>query len=45
MDEMTMSFVLPLPMTAGIPLEMLAAGEAGGRQKHQLKRGSTLREN
>jgi len=24
---------------------MLAAGEAGGRQKHQLKRGSTLREN
>jgi hypothetical protein len=37
MDEMTMSGVLPLPMTAGIPLEMLAAGEAGGRQKHQLE--------
>ena len=45
MDEMTMPFVLPLPMATGIPFEMLATGEAGGRQKHQLGKGSTLREN
>ena len=45
MDKMTVARVLPLPMTTGVPLKMLAAGEAGGRQKHQLVRGSTLREN
>lgn len=44
MYKMTMARVLPLAMTTGIPLKMLAAGEAGWRQKHQLGRGGTLRE-